>query len=311
MEDTYRLQSGTRIHIALATTVLLISGCSPMVSTLSVPVNANSAEVQPYVLDTYRRSIHLFDPLPVQSRAASLNLEQRINNLIVLVDKPLDSSTRDIPHKIYSREILRRLNRTLPDDVVDIYFWRVAPGNTEPLYTRTPSGLELSGQTDQLPGVGASELEEAIDRVADFSSHLEGTTGLLLITDWRNLHTGDYEAVMRFRQQGQSDEGFTVENGLNDWRSRSNGYCVFAIGVGNALSRSLFDDADYCGFSSAADKVAQPRDMAHFVEKMLYTGPSDQDGDGIYDYKDNCPATAQGRLVDSRGCPRFGNGGAS
>ena len=31
--------------------------------------------------------------------------------------------------------------------------------------------------------------------------------------------------------------------------------------------------------------------------------PLDTDGDGVYDYKDDCPGTPQGVSVDNRGCP--------
>jgi hypothetical protein len=45
--------------------------------------------------------------------------------------------------------------------------------------------------------------------------------------------------------------------------------------------------------------------MTHFVQRVLYKGPADSDGDGIYDYLDGCPNTSIGRIVDYFGCLRF------
>jgi len=52
----------------------------------------------------------------------------------------------------------------------------------------------------------------------------------------------------------------------------------------------------------------QPREMSYFVEKILFSGPADSDGDGIYDYLDECPSTTPGRVIGRNGCARFTRG---
>ena len=94
---------------------------------------------------------------------------------------------------------------------------------------------------------------------------------------------------------------------LTTSQEQRSGVCLYTVGVGNRLSRTRLDTVDSCGHSVAADKVAQPRDMAHFVQNILYKGPADTDGDGIYDYRDRCLNTHAGRIVDYSGCPRFAN----
>jgi len=270
---------------------------------------AEYSVVEDYAVEPYSVGVHLFDPVVVSSRVEEQLLTQRINNLFVLVDGGAKSDTyRGIPISLFGREMYRRFNRTLPHMPLHGGAWRLSD---EPETTlrggysavRIEEGLDRG---ERLPSIGTSDLATAIDRVADYASEKKGSTALLLVGDNRQMDREVEEAILRFRQQGEFNAGFTVFPEVRSWNSASAMNCFYAINLTAKFSDSLVDDVDSCGFSVAADKVAQPRDMAHFVERVFYSSPMDSDGDGVYDYLDRCPDTSRDRIVDSDGCLRFG-----
>lgn len=295
-----------------ATVFLLLVGCSSMERLVDVPTKSSSTRVEAYELETHKRSVHLFEPVSVDQIAERMRLQTRLENLLVLVDDPsAESLYRGIPKDIYLYEIFRRFNLTMPHIPLTGGVFRLEKG-TVSLVAKPYLPLHIQHDLDNrvpLEMVGSSDLAAGIDSMTELASTLKGRVGLLIITDWGNLGDDELEAVARFRQRGASRVGFNVLPDPAPWAGSENPFCVFAIGVGNSLSRTKFDQVDSCGFSAAADKIAQPRDMAYFVQKMFYTTPLDSDEDGIYDYKDQCPNTPKDRLIDENGCLRFSNGG--
>ena len=296
---------------AIFTALLLtgVAGCSSFERLPAVPKDSTLAKVQPYTLDTHQRSIHRFDPVSVTVRAESLMLQQRLNNLLVLYVEPdVEENYRGIPKPIYAQEILRRFNLTIPHLPLSGGVWTLGLGEAGG-YRTAYQALHLQHDLDrsfELPKIGAETLSDAIDKMGVYASELKGTTGLLLILEWDQIDNSVVDAISRFRQRGEYAKGFEVMPDIDTWKSTSERTCVFAIGIGNAYSRTLLDQVDKCGESVSADQVAQPRDMAHFVEKVFYTVPKDSDEDGIFDYVDKCPATPADRIVDQFGCLRFG-----
>lgn len=287
---------------------LFLAGCGTFEQLVDVPVKPAEAVVDEYDISLFQNSIHLFSPVSVGERAERLKLEQRIENLFVLVDElPTSDSYRTIPLDIYQREIFRRLNRTIPRLPLRGGAWKLGgEGVPKQFGSYQPTAIENNlDRGESLPYVGTSNLAVAIDRVADLASPLTGRSAILLISTWDRMDKGALEAVARFRQRGLSQQGFRVIPSVDPWKGSNNPYCVFVIGTGNSLSRSLVESADTCGAAEASDKIMQPRDMAHFVEKVLYMGPADTDQDGVYDYKDKCPGTPADRLIGFDGCARF------
>jgi len=288
--------------------ILMLSACSSMEAVLKVPTETSSLGVEEFDIQTSKRSIHLFSPARLDREAKEQLLEKRVDNLFVILDINESKTTyRDIPINIYAREIFRRFNRTIPHTKLFGGVWRL--GTELPVlrirpYQPTVIENELDiGET--LPSIGSTDLAEAIDNIAKISNQHPGKNALLLVTSWSQIDDDVVDSVKRFRQYGEANAGFSVIPAKSNWNSHGSGNCVFTIGIGNSLSRSRLDEADLCGTSVAGDKIAQPRDMEAFVRKMFYLAPRDTDGDGIFDYVDECPHTELGRVVSRRGCPRF------
>lgn len=294
--------------LSLALICIVVAGCGSFERLPAVPEDSTLTKVKPYTLDTHQRSIHRFDPVSVTARAESLMLQQRLNNLLVLYVEPgTEESYRGIPKSIYAQEILRRFNLTIPHLSLTGGVWTLGP-DEEGDYRTAYQPLHLQHELDrsfELPQIGTEDLSDAIDTLGLYASELKGTTGLLLLLEWSQIDNSVVDAIARFRQRGEYAKGFEVVPDIDTWGSTSERTCVFAIGLGNAYSRTLLDQVDKCGESVSADQVAQPRDMAHFVEKVFYTVPKDTDEDGIFDYVDKCPGTPVDRIVDHFGCLRF------
>lgn len=293
--------------------IALLAGCSSMERLVDVPTKSSATRVDSYQIETHKRSLHLFEPVSVGEIAERQKLQPRLENLLVLVDDATaEGLYRGIPKGIYLYEIFRRFNSTMPHIPLTGGAFRLGVGTAGSLVAKPYLPLHIQHDLDnQIPleEVGSSELVDGIDKMTELASTLKGRVGLVILTDWINLGEEELEAIARFRQRGESQVGFNVLPDLAPWAGSENPFCVFAIGVGNSLSRTKFDQVDTCGFSAAADKIAQPRDMAYFVQKMFYTTPLDSDYDGIYDYKDQCPNTPKDRLIDEQGCLRFSDGG--
>lgn len=286
----------------------VLTGCGTLEPVLDVPERPFSATIDPYDLSLFDESIHLFEPVGLNDRIAEYKLVQRVDNLIVLADTPNPRSTyRGIPEAVYQREVLRRFHRTLPRVALGGGAWNIGSGESDTDFTSyMPMQIETSlDQGESLQSIGSSNLADAISRATDIASGLRGRTALLLITSWEKFDTPAIEAVERFYQRGTTQEGFKIIPEIDQWQGSTSPYCVYAIGIGNSMARSLLEGVDRCGQTTASDNVMQPRDMAHFVEQMLFIGPADSDQDGIYDYKDNCPDTPLGQLIGFDGCAKF------
>lgn len=278
-----------------------------MEHVLDLP-KSSSRQVDDYQIEPYSVGIHLFDPTNVARKVDEMKMQQTVSNLYVLVGVSNDDREyRGIPISLYAREIFRRFNRSLPQLPLQGGAWQLG---IDPADIRAGGyiGVRIEHQLDRsnlLPSIGALDLAAGIDRITDLSADAKGKSALLVISDFRVRDNAVEEALDRFRQFGEFKSGFSVLPDIDTWRSEASGHCVFSINLTAKFSDAFFDTIDGCGFSVAADKVAQPQHMAHFVRRVFYSPPKDTDDDGIYDYLDKCPNEGQGRIVDSIGCPRF------
>ena len=85
---------------------------------------------------------------------------------------------------------------------------------------------------------------------------------------------------------------------------REKGYTL----KGPILSRE-YTDSKGCPLDTDGDGVPDYRDDCPGTPKGLIVDargcPLDTDGDGVPDYRDDCPGTLRGVKVDSKGCPRM------
>ena len=312
-KDNFRSRKkGLLLRLKLLSPFLFafLTGCTSMEHVLDMPLSQNRT-VNDYKVAPHDVSVHLFDPVGVNETVAQKLLKQRIQNLYVLIVPGAESDTyRGYPTKVYGREIYRRFNRTLPHIPLHGGAWELRESSETIalggyLSTRIEKNLDLG---EPLPSIGTANLALAIDEIARLSMANKGSTALIVFGDLRSTQKDIEEAVLRFRQQGDFNAGFQVLPEMNSWSSNSSMNCFYAVNLTASYSASLIDDVDSCGFSVAADKIAQPSDMAHFVERIFFTSPRDSDGDGIYDYLDQCPEEGRDRIVDKRGCLRFKEG---
>ena len=276
------------------------------------PSNAEEAVVKPYDLSLYKRSVHTFDAEPIDQRVEELVLEPRVERLVLLVDlqNHSDKTYRGVPHDIYTLEILRRFNETLPAHAFETEVYQVGDSyqsfdDSQPSSSRDKR-RHLINSPESIPFLGSS-LEESINNLADRLSHQTGSYAVITFAPWEVLNPQVIEAYERLRQRFLNPSGASINSEEAPWSSNYalERVCIYQVGIGNRLARSKVDKRFGCGSSEAADLIAQASDMAAFVERAMYKGPRDTDKDGIFDYVDMCPATEAGRLVDYQGCLKF------
>lgn len=298
--------------ISVVCTLIFLTGCGLMEPLVSVPAAGSSATIASYDLSLYDESIHLFTPVALTKKMEEQKLARRVENLLVLVDSSQSGkSYRGIPDDIYQREVFRRFNRSMPRFALRGGVWQVGEGEySSTIAGYMPHQIESDlNSGDELSKIGAVDLVGSIDLAAEMASSLKGRTALVLITRWEQLTAEVQNAVKRFYQRGEAEIGFNIVPSVDDWQGGSNAFCFYAIGTGNSMFRSQLDQVDRCGSSAGSERLMQPREMSHFVETILFTGPQDSDHDGIYDFKDQCPSTPLGTLIGFDGCAMFENTG--
>jgi len=298
--------------------IMLLSGCSAE-HVLQQPSESSAAVVLPYDISKHKNSIHIFNALTLEEKIQRHNLQERLDYLYVILDlsEVMNDEYRDLPLHVYAKEMLRRFHKTMP------------PGFKGRLYVYTGSRFDLDGDNDfmvvpaatydpqiyqqsldqqqPLMKIGGDSLASAIDLVSQQINAYPGRSALVVFSRWQQMDEKANQAFSRLRQGALYPNGQKIGEQVIEWKSQAgHPACIYVVGVGNSYSRQKLQDVDTCGFAQSADSIAQPQDMTHFVERILFAGPADRDGDGIFDYKDRCPDTAPGRIVGFDGCYRFG-----
>ena len=294
----------------------LLQACSSTEHLIDAEYHGGNATIAPYDTALHKRSIHIFNPIDLQPKIVQQQLQQKVEHLFVLIDNSdeMDEGYRELSKRRYAEEILRRFNKTLPPIELTGEIIQFSEGwalmidslsHPPPRYNRALVASTLNQRQHFKPAKGAT-LAESLDHLTEHLAKLPGRSAVVLITEWQRIDKSVVEAVARMRQRTTFGRGISVADNVTAWDGKlGDGACIYTVGVGNEMPRARFDDVDVCGFSVTADRIAQPRDMAHFVERLLFSGPKDSDDDGIYDYKDVCPNTPTDVIVDFHGCRRF------
>ncbi len=302
--------------LGLAFALLILVGCVSMERLVKVPAQLDLATLGNYKTDLHRQSIHIFNPISLDNRVAKLRLEPRVENLFFLLDQStaVSAEFRGISTRRYAKEMVRRFTETMPEKIYSgalLLYDQQVKANRQALRLTSYTAADIK-KTLVKPGlmqlINRDSLPMAIDQLSELISQTEGSSAVILVTSWAKIDKRVERAVMRMRQSSRFVGGMQISGSGPEpipWQGHQSGVCLYTIGVGNQLSRTRLETVDSCGYSIAANKVAQPRDMAHFVQNVLYKWPADSDGDGIYDYLDRCPNTSSGRIVDYFGCLRF------
>lgn len=299
-------------NAGLLVAVLLMLGCSSNEMLVKVPSNSDSVTVDPYNTQTHKNNIDIYSPLPLQKKIEQQKLVQRAGNLFVLFDNSsaMQDDYRGMSRYEYGIKVLDRFHQTLPNMHLQGNVFKTSAYSNSSFFSRVlstdngqtetswaveqydPAQMQKRVEATAITQVaGEGSLDSAISEISGLITGTNQPAVLLMVTRWERIDEKALIALARLRQKLQIE----YEKEL----------CVFTVGVGNNYSRARFDQSDSCGISVSADKIAQPRDMSHFIERMFFYGPADTDNDGIYDYRDKCPNTEKGRLVRFDGCKRF------
>jgi len=299
------------VRLVIVSLSLVLSACASMEQLVSVPESQSQARLEGYDLSLHQRSIHRFDPVRIAEKVNAQNLEARVANIVVLVDEDLaDSEIRGVPTEIYSREIIRRFLKTVPNDAFDILLASVSPNNGTiaglTWSRQTETGLNQLAADQPLPALIQGSLADALQALAEKLNENNGATAIVVFTEWNKIDQTVVDAISRLQQYSQGETGETITAEVESWSMKSSNApsCVHLIGLNNYLSRTPANMVT-CGLSKAADAISQPADMAFFVERILFKGPRDSDNDGVFDYLDKCPNTSEGRIVNFSGCSKF------
>ncbi len=198
---------------------------------------------------------------------------------------------------IIAKDIINRMNNTMPDmDIIGAlqrfgYGFMEKGETTEAVYGPTTySRSELKQALDSIktPG-GHSPAGLAIGATSNIVGATEGETAVIVISDGEKL----------------KDDPLMKVKALEDRYGERT--CLYTIWVGNKSEGKEFMEELTtkmgCGFSSTTDDIATNEGMEDFVRKVFLKRGIDSDGDGVYDYMDDCPDTPEGVVVDASGCP--------
>jgi hypothetical protein len=294
-----------------------VAGCSMPEMLVKQDALPTGAVIQSYEFSLHQTNVHAFDRIDVSAVVAYEQRPHKIDTLLVLFDSAglKGQRYRQINAEVYGREIIRRMHQTIPPEAKIYGEVFITQNNAGPLkmpgdFTQNYNAVYFESALNT--GVGLAQLEgkslaAAIDQLASYSVRRNGRLGIVLVTSWDRIDAAAENAVIRLRQRHESIKGLNVmgmEGGAWDGRLQP-GHCLYAIGVGNAHSRSRIYTPETCGSFWAGDALMQPSKMASFVIEALYGPPLDSDGDGVPNYLDLCEQTAPGRMVTSQGCLRF------
>jgi len=133
---------------------------------------------------------------------------------------------------------------------------------------------------------------------------LEGSTSLLnvikSINDEKNIN--EHTAIILLTDWSRVTE--EVKKSMHKLLLKHNKPCLYTIGVANIYKNMQLNPIGSCGDSISSESVGTPNRMANFIKNIFYSEPMDTDGDGIYDYKDQCPNTKAYTIITWNGCPR-------
>jgi len=214
----------------------------------------------------------------------------------------------------YAREIVSRMNRTIPE-------------------LKFAGALRTFGQGACLPGKTTSKIygltaysEADLENALNIVKCAGGRTpmGIALGAATGDLKPAQGKIAAIMVGDGKDTETGPVRAALKMKKQFGDRLCIYTVLIGNdpkgRANMEQIAKAGQCGFSVNADQIASSDGMADFVEKVFLTTapkkveapppapkpapakPKDSDNDGVLDDADSCPTTPAGARVDRNGC---------
>ena len=243
-----------------------------------------------------------FEAQDLNSKWQSGQFVQKADNFVILFDGSASMAEKyDGRQKFhFAKEIADRMSQTIP--ALQLNGALLSFGHAKEQSRREVKrvyGLKEYVQADfkqaldwlKYPG-GGSPMETVIANASEDLKGSRGNIAVIIISDGKKTGADDWQAAK------------DMKDVFGDQ------LCIYTVLVGDdamgTASMEKIAMAGQCGFSTTADEIASGEGMANFVERVFLAraaAPSDSDGDGVFDNKDQCPDTPSGVGVDSKGCP--------
>jgi len=196
-----------------------------------------------------------------------------------------------------AKNIVSRMNHTMPDITINAALRAFGLGeclynkDTRLLYGVTRYSRDsFQKSLDSVTCVAnKSPMEIAINAANEDLKPSEGKIALVIVSDGVGVGNGPIIAA---------------ENIKDAYGDR---ICIYTVLTGNSYEgetlMTKIAKVGGCGDMVREGDIAAKKDMAKFVERVLFAMASDSDLDGVKDDLDQCPGTPRGMKVDSKGCP--------
>jgi len=228
---------------------------------------------------------------------------QKVDNFMVILDKSksMGELYEGRSKMIYAKEIVSRMNQTIPDlqitgALMDFPRGVFSSVNNQLVYDLAPySKAEFEDALQKLkPAIGNSPLAAAMDAAGADLKSTQGDIALIIVSDGKVNAKASAAAAKNLKSQF------------------GDRLCIHTILVGDSSKgKGVMEEVSRiseCGVRVNADDIASAGGMAGFVENVFLEEVIDSDGDGVPDDLDKCPNTPKGVKVDAYGCPLDADG---
>lgn len=217
-----------------------------------------------------------FKPLSVAERAADKRQPVRYSRGLLLID---DGASMQEPAPGFAGNRVE-----LAVELTD----RLAATLAMPAPHDEPAALTwIALETGRVSALDGRQDDEVSAALRQLESQLQGGTYTALVLFSRAERiTGDTVRTVRGMQSRYGDR-----------------LCLHLVSVGDNTACFRLRDFNTCGSAVRGEDIADPETMAAYALKLFYGDPLDTDGDGVYDYRDQCPNTPENSRVNWDGCP--------
>lgn len=249
----------------------------------------------------HRQAEEPFRPVDLNTGWQQGRYVQKVQNCEIILDASfsMGDNYQGQSNLKNGRELINNLNATMPDMGVNVI---VRTFGQDKKLQRTSRILgpgvydaeELHDAVARVkhPGFTSSRLDLAIRAAGRDLNGLPGDSALIIVCDGKRIDMSPIEESRLIKEQ------------------MGRHLSIYTVLVGDTrVGQNLMEQIAYAGGNGRAyntDQLNTPDAMARFVHQVfLKTAekPRDSDGDGIPDYKDQCPDTAPNTVVDELGCP--------